>query len=147
MANKYLQGYYTLRNPSKYIGDPQKVRFMSSWEFEAHRFFDTNARVVKWSSEPFGIPYIKPTDGKIHKYYVDYYCEYIDSDGVIHKELVELKPMSQVKPPSNRITKNSLYNGITYAVNMAKWEAAHNYCKSQNMQFRIITEASVFGSK
>lgn len=146
MANNYSQGYYKLKNPEKYIGDPAKIRFMSSWEYNAHQFFDNNKRVIRWSSEPFGIPYLKPTDGKIHKYFVDYYCEYIDVNGEIHKELIELKPLDQVKQPTMRgSAKTKMYNQLTWAVNQAKWEAAKQYCESHGMTFKIITERSVFG--
>lgn len=141
MATNFSQGYYTLTNPEKYIGDKDKIRFMSSWEYEAHKFFDNNTRVLKWSSEPIGIPYMKPTDQRLHKYYPDYYCEYVDTDGVIHKELIELKPMSQVQRPRSGA---NAYEQLTYAVNMAKWEAAEIYCKQHGLDFRIITEHSVF---
>jgi hypothetical protein len=145
MANNFMQGYYELKHPEKYIGDPAKIRFMSSWEFETHKFFDNNARVVKWSSEPFGIPYLKPTTGKVHKYFVDYYCEYIDANGEIHKELIEVKPMSQVKAPTNRGNmKNRAYAEVMHHINVAKWNAAIAYCKEHNMTFRIITENSIF---
>lgn len=145
MANNFMQGYYVLVNPNKYIGDPTKIRFMSSWELETHKFFDGNPRVVKWSSEPFGIKYIKPTTGRVHNYFVDYYCEFIDTNGVIHKELIEVKPMEQVKPPSNRGSlKNRAYKAVMYEINVAKWEAAKSYCDTHGMNFRIITENSIF---
>lgn len=146
MATRFSQGYYKLKNPEKYIGDPTKIRFMSSWEYNAHRFFDNNKRVIKWASEPFGIPYIKPTDGKVHKYFVDYYCEYIDQDGVVHKQLIELKPLDQVKAPSNRGSARTRQAAqIMYQINVAKWKAAEQYCESHGMEFKIITERSVFG--
>ncbi|MFM2010951.1 MAG: hypothetical protein RLZZ479_1342, partial [Bacteroidota bacterium] len=28
----YRQGYYVLNNPDKYIGDPTKIIYRSSWE-------------------------------------------------------------------------------------------------------------------
>lgn len=141
MAKQYAQGYYKLVHPEKYMGDPTRVRFMSSWEYHTHQFFDFNQRVVKWSSEPIGIPYMKPTDARIHRYYPDYYCEYIDVDGVIQKEIVELKPMSQVLPPR---ANASQYEQVTYLVNKAKWAAAELYCKERGLVFRIITENSVY---
>jgi hypothetical protein len=137
----FSQGWYELINPSKYIGDKNKIRYMSSWEYHTHKFFDQNPMVLRWSSEPIGIPYIKPTDGKVHKYYVDYYCEYIDVHGEIHKELVELKPLSQTKLPR---ANADVFEKLTYAVNMAKWEAAEMYAKQNGFKFRIITENSVY---
>lgn len=137
----FKQGYYKVVNESKYIGELDKVRFMSSWEESTHRFFDFNTRVVKWSSEPVAIPYVSPLDGKIHKYYPDYYCEYIDIHGEIIKEIVELKPLAQVKNPK---ANASAYEIATALVNKAKWEAAIAYCNAHGMKFRIITEKSVY---
>lgn len=138
---QFSQGYYKLINPEKYIGDQDKIRFMSSWEYEAHKFFDNNTRVLKWASEQIAIPYMKPTDGRVHKYYPDYYCEYVDPDGVIHKEVIELKPMSQVQQPRPGASE---FEQLTYVVNRAKWAAAEIYCKENGLFFRIITENSVF---
>ena len=143
MARNYKQGYYTLKFPEKYLGDPSKVVYRSSWEFELHRFFDNNTRVLAWSSEEIAIPYVKPTDGRIHRYYPDYYIEYIDRNGVIRKEIIELKPIAQTRQPRSN-SKHALYEQATFAVNKAKWQAALVYCKSRGIEFRIATEKSVF---
>jgi hypothetical protein len=116
---------------------------MSSWELEAHSFFDNNTRVLRWSSEGIAIPYIKPTDGKIHKYYPDYYVEYRDKDGNIKKELMELKPIEQTKSPRKN-HKYYLCEQVTFAVNKAKWAAAEEWCRQHGIMFRIITAKSVF---
>lgn len=138
---KFHQGYYKIQNPSKYIGNVDKIRYMSSWELTTHQFFDTNTRVLKWSSEPIAIPYVSPIDGKVHRYFPDYYCEYVDIHGEILKEIVELKPLAQVK---NVRSNASAYEVATSLVNRAKWEAAVAYCKQHNLRFRIITEKSVY---
>jgi len=31
----------------------------------------------------------------------------------------------------------------TYSVNQAKWEAAEEWCRSRDMEFRVITEAEL----
>lgn len=141
MAKNFRQGYYTPVNPEKYVGDPTKICYRSSWELEVHKFFDNNTRVLRWASEELAIPYIKPTDGKLHKYYPDYWVEYITKDGEIIKEVIELKPLSQTRRPRG---KASLYEHLTLAVNMAKWQAAEVWCKQHGVKFRIITERSVF---
>jgi len=137
---RFVQGYYTLKNPHKYIGDPSKVRYMSSYELEMHKFLDNNERVLHWGSEEIAIPYIKPTDGKVHKYYVDYFVEYINKDGEIVKELIEVKPFKETHKPR----KQNLYEQITFAINVAKWQAATLFAKQQGWKFRIITEKSIF---
>jgi hypothetical protein len=144
MAGKhYKQGYYTLVNPSKYVGDPAKVCYRSSWELELHKFFDNNTRIVRWSSEEIAIPYLKPTDGKLHKYYPDYWVEYINKDGEILREIIELKPIAQTRLPRGN-SKHKLYEHLQLTVNLAKWRAAEAWCKQHGMKFRIVTERSVF---
>jgi hypothetical protein len=99
VANDYSQGWYTPKNPEKYVGDVTKIRYMSSWEYELHKFFDNNTKILRWSSESIAIPYIKPTDGRLHKYYPDYWVEYVNRDGKIIREIIECKPRSQTKRP------------------------------------------------
>lgn len=140
---RFTQGLFTPKNPHKYMGDPTKIRYMSSWELETHKFFDNNEKVLRWGSEVIAIPYLKPTTGKMHKYLVDYFVEYINRDGVIVRELIEVKPLSQVKAPRSN-SKHKLYEQLTYAINIAKWEAAAHYAKQHNMVFKILTEKQIF---
>lgn len=141
--SRFVQGYYTPKNPEKYVGDITKIRFMSSWELNTHQFFDNNTKVIRWSSETIAIQYLKPTDGKIHRYYPDYFVEYINNAGELIQEIIEVKPLSQVKAPSRR-GKHRLYEQLTHAINTAKWEAAARFCAERGMKFRIITEKSIF---
>lgn len=139
----FKQGFFTPKHPEKYIGDVTKIRYMSSYEFEAHTFFDNNPNVIRWGSEPIAIPYVKPTDGKIHKYYPDYYVEFKDKNGEIKKELIEVKPLAQTRTPrGNR--KHILYEQVTHAVNIAKWQACQDWCRQHGVSFRIVTEKSIF---
>jgi len=48
-TSRFKQGLYTPRNPQKYLGDPEKIRYMSSWEYETHKFFDNNEKVLQWA--------------------------------------------------------------------------------------------------
>lgn len=141
--SKFTQGYYKLKNPEKYVGDKSKIRYMSSWELQTHSFFDNNQRILKWSSEEICIPYLKPTDGKIHKYYPDYWVEYVNVDGEIIQEVIEVKPSTQTRMPRAN-SKHKLYEQITFAVNTAKWQACTMWCKQRGMAFRIVTEKSIF---
>lgn len=142
MAKTFKQGIYKLRHPEKYIGDPSKVIFRSSWELEMHRFFDNNPNILQWSSEEIAIPYIKPTTRKVHRYYPDYWIKYKTGSGEIIQEIIEVKPNSQV----NIHTKKRLteYDKITYAINIAKWSAASQFCQKHDIKFRILTEHEMF---
>lgn len=141
--SRFKQGYYTPNHPDKYIGDLVKIRYMSSYELSVHQFFDNNPNVIRWGSEPIAIPYVKPTDGKIHKYYPDYFVEFKDKDGNIKREMIEVKPLAQTcTPRGNR--KHILYEQVMHAVNIAKWQACQEWCRHHGVTFRIITERSIF---
>jgi len=140
---KFKQGYFTPKNPDKYIGNIDKIAYRSSWELNLHNFFDNNTKIIRWGSEIICIPYLKPTDNKIHRYYPDYYVEYLNASGELIKEVIELKPLSQIKPPTSR-GKSRIYEQLTYAVNMAKWDYAKRWCDQNNIKWRIISEKSVF---
>ena len=142
-GNRFKQGLYKLKNPEKYLGDINKVVYRSSWELKLHEFFDNNTRVIRWGSEIVCIPYMKPTDGRLHRYYPDYFVEYVNTNGEVIKELIELKPKSQTQAPRSR-GKHKLYEQLTFAVNTAKWAAAELWCKQHKVNWRIVTENAVF---
>ncbi len=143
-GNRFLQGYYQPKNVDKYIGDLDKIVYRSSWELTFMNFLDNNKNIVKWASEPFPIPYIKPTTKRVHRYYPDFYVEYADKDGEAKKELIEVKPLQQTRRCRSKNPKTKLYEDITFAINMAKWEAAKSFCDNQGITFRILTEREIF---
>lgn len=146
---KYKQGLFTPRNPEKYLGNVDNIEYRSSWERDFNIFLDNNERVLRWASEEIAIPYYKPTSkraDKIHKYYPDYYVEYVDRHGELHKEVIEVKPLAQTKAPT-RVGKNKktqLYEQINWAVNQSKWKAAQQFCDKYGFRFRILTEKQLF---
>jgi len=142
VAKKWRQGFYEVRNPDKYVGDLNKIIFRSSWELHMNQFFDNNPNILRWSSEEFYIPYIKPTDGKVHRYFPDYWIEYKNRDGNIIQEVIEVKPSNQVYP--NRKKRQTNYDRITYEINVSKWKAATEFCKKRGVKFQIITEKQIF---
>ena len=103
---------------------------------------DTQPNVLKWASEEFSIPYVSPKDGKVHRYYPDFLIEYRDTSGKVKKQIIEVKPKRQTKPPErkSRVTKSYLYEATTYEINMAKWKAAAEFAKDNGIEFKIITE-------
>ncbi len=144
MAKNFKQGYYTPKHPEKYVGNVEKIRYMSSWEKQTNDFLDNNPNVLRWSSETLVIPYVKPTDNCIHKYLVDYWVEYVNAKGEVIQEALEVKPASQTKPSKSRNPRTKLYENVQYAVNVAKWQAAQKYCSDRGIIFRVVTENSIF---
>lgn len=142
MAN-FKQGYYIPKHPEKYRGDVTKIRYMSSWEQRFNVFLDNNANILEWASEEIVIPYIKPTDGRVHKYYPDYYIMYKNKSGDIIREIIEIKPKNQVVLRK----KANVYEQIQFAVNDAKWAAAKAFCDHHGLIFRIISEDKLFGGR
>jgi len=144
MTNSFRQGYYVPRNPAKYLGNPSDIVYRSSWEEKAMRFFDNNPNVLRWSSEPLAIQYVKPTDGKIHRYFPDFWIEVKNANGVIIQELIEIKPEKETMLSKSRSKKGRLLENTTFAINAAKWTAASNWCKNHGIKFRILTEKDLF---
>jgi len=146
----YRQGYYQLISPEKYIGDPTKIIYRSSWEHRFCRYCDLTSEVVKWSSEPLGIKYINPIDTREHTYYVDFYMR-VQKENVHVDYLAEIKPRaSLIKPTLNPIkntTKklaNYNYELKTWIVNRSKFTAANEYANRMGYQFILVTEDFLF---
>ena len=145
-ARSYRQGWFVPRNPEKYRGDVTKIRYMSSWELKCDEFLDNSTSVLEWSSEELVIPYLKPTDGKVHRYFPDYWVKYRNRDGEIIEEVWEIKPSKEVSPPTRRgkRKKQQLYEQLTHAINIAKWKQAQAFCNQRGWKFRILTEKELF---
>lgn len=138
--SRFNQGYYKPVHPEKYAGDISKIRYMSSWELSFNKFLDNNPNILRWACEAVAIPYVKPTDGKVHHYYPDYWIEYRNQKGIVVQEIIEIKPANQTKMPR----KPSTFQQLTLAVNMAKWESCKKFCDSKGIAFRILTEQDLF---
>lgn len=132
------KGKYTIKNTSKYLGDPTKVVYRSLWERQAFKWCENNPRVKKWNSEEIVIPYKCKTDGKLHRYFVDLLVE-LDNREII---LVEIKPKKETVAPKEpaRKTKRYIREVMTYAKNTSKWTAADQYAKHKGWKFQVWTE-------
>ena len=144
MARNYKQGYYQPKNEDKYTGDISKIIYRSSWELTFMKFLDNNPSITKWASEPFPIPYVKPTTRRVHRYFPDFFVEYSDKDGILKKEIIEVKPAQQTRRTRSKNPKTRLYEDITYAINIAKWQAAKQFCDDNDITFRILTENEIY---
>lgn len=150
MYNSY-QGWYEILNPHKFVKPIDEhmksykdghVNFKSRLELKAIKYADFNKHIVKWSLEPFHVKYLKPTDGKVHRYFIDLFLEFSTGD----RFLVEIKSKNETQPPKQpkNKTQKSLVNYQralqTYAVNEAKWKAAREFAETKGMNFIILTE-------
>jgi len=140
-------GRYIVKNPKKYEGDFNKVKYRSLWERQAFKWLDNNLGVIGWSSEEVIVPYRCKTDGKVHRYFVDLFIR--TKNGKVF--LIEIKPKKQTLPPKkpSRKTKRYLSEVMTYAKNQSKWEAATAYANKYGMTFEVWHEDTLrsFGIK
>lgn len=149
MATNYKQGFFKPTNPSKYRGDPTNIVYRSGWERNIMQWLDTKEDVRCWSSEEIVIPYISPVDGKMHRYFIDFYVEFVDRNGNAQTMLIEVKPHAQTQEPKTpkRKTKRFISEVVTYGINKAKWSAAESYCDKKGWKFQILTEKEIFNKK
>ena len=135
----YHQGAFEPKNPSKYIGT-YPITYRSAWELTFMNVCDTHPNIQQWASESIKIPYQDPFTGKLRTYIPDFFIVYVDKNGRTHGEIIEIKPLSQSIPEAARTRKDQ--EAIT--LNEAKWESAVNWCRSQNIKFRIMTEQQLY---
>lgn len=145
--SRYKQTVLRVGPESGYIGQESTIRIMSSYEMKAVRIIKTlfkAGRIKGWTSEETVIQYELPTDGSIHKYYVDFTLLMTDGS-YLH---IEVKPSSECFPPvqprktSPKSIENYKNQVQTFIKNQAKWEATEKWClnesKRSGIQHRFI---------
>lgn len=142
MAN-YASGDFIPENNQKYIGK-RPIRFRSSWELTACKFFDSNQNILGWASETISIPYRNPLTGKWSMYIPDFLVVYIDKNNKQHCELIEIKPEKEMPGYQGKVPTRTR---LVQAINAAKWQAAIAYCMKRNWVFRVINEKQLFAFK
>ncbi len=132
------KGKYKIKNAEKYMGDISKIRFLSLWELSVMKLLDNSHEVAKWNSEDVKINYVCATDGKQHKYLVDFFI--IMTNG--KRLLVEVKPKKQTIVPKipKRKTRKYLTEQYYWIKNNSKWDAAREFAAINNAEFQIWTE-------
>lgn len=144
-----MKGIFKPKHPEKYLGDPTKIRYLSSWELKYFVHVDNDPNTISWASEEVSIPYVSPKDNRVHLYYPD----------IIIKKLVNGKPktfMLEIKPKEQSISpvlvnkngksksrRTQLNEVMTFAINTQKWISARKYCADKNWEFHIITEENL----
>ena len=158
MYKSAKQGWYKVLNSNKVISQMQEsksvmkssrivdgfleLNYKSGLELKFLKYADMNIHVKSWALEPFCIPYLSPKDGKIHRYFIDFFIEF--SNG--QKFLVEVKSSGETREPKkpSKKTEKAILNYqkalLTFAVNSAKWNAATQFCKEKGLKFLILTE-------
>ena len=137
------KGKYIPNNPKKYVGNPSQVIYRSLWERKFMVYCDRNEKVIEWGSEEVIVPYRSPWDGRMHRYFPDFYIKIKQGNGTYKKFIIEVKPKAQCKEPI-KIPKRKTerwYNEVkTWGINQAKWKCAIDYCENRGMEFKILTE-------
>lgn len=136
------KGRYQPSYPKKYKGNFTNIIYRSLWELKFMKYCDSNDNILEWGSEEIALPYISPIDNKMHRYFPDFYIKVRESNGMIKKYLIEVKPKKQtIEPiPQKKKTKGYIYEVYEYARNQAKWEAAKEFCKDRKWEFKVLTE-------
>ena len=135
-------GRYIPKNPKKYKGDYSQVIYRSLWERRFMVYCDSSDSIIEWGSEEIIIPYLSPWDGKIHRYFPDFYIKVRQHDGKLKRYIIEVKPKVQCSPPKEPKRKTRRYMGAvkTWGVNSAKWKSATEWCDRNGMEFKILNE-------
>ncbi len=136
------KGRFQPSNIEKYRGDHRTIIYRSLWERKFMVYCDRNENILEWGSEEIIIPYRSPLDGRIHRYFPDFYIKVRESNGSIQRYIIEVKPKKQCIEPKvqKQRTKTYIREVAEYAKNQAKWKAATEYGKDRLFQFKILTE-------
>ncbi len=136
------KGKYQPSYPQKYKGDPTNIVYRSLWERRFMSYCDLNENILEWGSEEIALPYRSPIDGKIHRYFPDFYIKVKENNGSIQKYIIEVKPKKQTIEPKvqKRKTKGYIFEVTEWARNQAKWKVAEEFCEDRRWKFKILTE-------
>ena len=137
------KGRYNPQHPKKYKGDHHNIVYRSLWERKFMVYCDTSDNIIEWGSEEIIIPYLSPWDGRMHRYFPDFYIKVRQHNGTIKKFIIEVKPKKQCSPPEKtpkRKTKKWFKEVKTWGVNSAKWKYATSWCENNGMEFKILNE-------
>lgn len=121
--------------------------YRSSYEKQCFYLLEKHPEINWWKSEATIIKYISPLDGNYHNYFIDLTFEADDANtGKPITFFVEVKPSAQTKRPIRTPKKRSktfITECKTYAVNVAKWNAAKSWADKVNGKFFIWTETGM----
>jgi hypothetical protein len=119
MKTNAVKGKYKPKNRNK--TPHTSVVYRSLWERRFMRYCDLSPNILYWENEPFSIPY---QHDKQRNYYPDFLVTLADNT----KLLIEIKPEYQTRWKKNK----------------DKWKAAREYCKENDLIFKVLTENELF---
>ena len=136
------KGKFFPTNPGKYKGDLKNIVYRSGWERTVMNYLDTNRNILEWSSEEIVIWYESSVDGRMHRYFPDFWMRALNKDDEVETFILEVKPYAQTIEPKigKRKTKRLIQEAATWGINTSKWAAAREYCSKRGWKFRLITE-------
>lgn len=140
------KGKFKPKNPGKYRGDAGGIVYRSSLELKVMRRFDSSPDVLWWASEEMHVPYYDPSTKRPRRYFPDFLFCRRDANGREKVFMVEVKPASQVKPPTHRPGKKRarvISEELTWATNKAKWDAAREFCARNGWEFMTLTDREI----
>lgn len=155
---KPSKGKFTPSNSAKYLGDPLKIVYRSSWELTLMLYLDKSPNVIGWMSEGIptnhvhhginGIPYPNPFTRRWTFYVPDFFVISVDANGKKNQEVIEVKPFEEVPPAMTGFTgKVSKLKEARQILNAAKYAEAMKWCATRGYNFRVMTEKDMFGKK
>ena len=100
------KGKYKPSYPKKYKGDPNNIVYRSLWERKFMVYCDNNQNILEWGSEEVIVPYRSPIDNRYHRYFPDFYIKVKESNGMIKKMIIEIKPFKQCIEPKVKKKKD-----------------------------------------
>lgn len=137
---KFYSGKFRPKNPEKYVGDLNNIKYRSHWERQFMRWLDDSPSVKKWGSECVVIPYRCATDNAMHRYFMDFVVEFEKGPAY----LIEIKPFAQTQPPKKSRSQRVFTEAVmTYAKNQSKWKQAKMFAEDRGMIFEVFTEKTL----
>lgn len=103
------KGKYRPSNIEKYRGDHSNIIYRSLWERKFMAYCDRNPNILEWGSEEIVIPYRSPLDGRIHRYFPDFYIKVREKGGKVQKYIIEVKPKKQCIEPKKQKQRTPTY--------------------------------------
>ena len=137
----YNQGIFQPVNKDKYVGSGP-ITYRSAWELTFMTVCDKHPNIIAWASESLQIPYQNPLTARWHRYIPDFFIQYMDKDGKVHCEVIEIKPMNQSVMEMAKTRKAQ----EIVLINHAKWKAAVAWCHQNGYRFRIMTAEQLYRS-
>lgn len=147
-------GTFTPTNPQKYMGDPTKVTYKSTFELAMMSKFDSQQSILGWLANGVpsshahlreGIPFENPYTRRWDVFYPDFFVVVMNAKNKQHVEVIEVKSLIDL-PQAMSGTTGATNQAIEeeQVLNAAKYSEAIRWCKSRGYKFRVIDQEMTF---